>query len=314
MEGDATPNDRDIRDVSRSDTIARMAAMTRAVVVHYGDPELTNRAVESLGAGSVLPGLVVIVDNSPTPLAEPRPGRTPAMVVRPGRNTGFAAGATIGLEHAPHLPWDYAWLFNNDAAASPEAFRELLAAMARADGRALVSSQIRDEATGDVWFEQTQYLPWRLASRGRRLALPHDGDLVETSRPSWRRVPYVSGCSLLIPHAALAAIGGFDQSFFMYSEDVDLSVRSLRAGFSLIVAPRSVVLHRTSSGTHVRRRERMISETSFRLTAKYYPWLLPPAIVLAFATALKRSVTTRQAWWLTQRFRGYWDALTNKRR
>lgn len=314
MEGDATPRDRGTRDVSRSDKIARMAAMTRAVVVHYGDPELTNRAIRSLEAGSVLPGLIVIVDNSLTPFAELPWGTTPVTVVRPGRNTGFAAGATIGLEDAPDLPWDYAWLFNNDAVASPEAFMELLAAMARASGRALVSSQIRDEATGGVWFEQTHYLPWRLASRGRRLALPHDGDLVETNRPSWRRVPYVSGCSLLIPHAALAAIGGFDQSFFMYSEDVDLSLRSIRAGFSLVVAPRSVVLHRTSSGTHVRRRERMISETSFRLTAKYYPWLLPPAIVLAFATALKRSVTTRQAWWLTQRFRGYWDALTNKQR
>ena len=314
MEGDPATKLAAANDPSRSDDIALMAGLTRVVVVHYGDPELTNRAIRSLEAGSVLPGLIVIVDNSPTPFAEPPRSTPPVMVVRPGRNTGFAAGATIGLEYAPHLPWDYAWLFNNDAVASPEAFRELLAAMARADGHALVSSQIRDEATGEVWFEQTRYLPWRLASRGRNLALPNDRDLVETSRPSWRRVPYVSGCSLLIPHAALAAIGGFDQSFFMYSEDVDLSVRSLRAGFSLVVAPRSVVLHRTSSGTHVRRRERMISETSFRLTAKYYPWLLPPAIVLAFATAFKRSVATGQAWWLTQRFGGYWDALTNKRR
>lgn len=314
MEGRSSPISQYNGEVSRSDKVARMALMTRAVVVHYGDPELTARAVASLRTGSVGPGLVVIVDNSPAPLAEPPSGTVPVMVVRPGRNTGFAGGVTIGLECAPHIPWEFAWLLNNDAVASNDAFSELLAAMARADGRALVSSQIRDEATGEVWYEQTRYLPWRLESRGRRLTSPLDGDVIETSRPSWRRVPYVSGCSLLIPHAALAAIGGFDQSFFMYSEDVDLSVRSLRAGFSLVVAPRSLVLHRTSSGTHFRRRERMVSETSFRLTAKYYPWLLPPALVAAFATALKRALSRRQAWWLTERFRGYWDALSNRPR
>ncbi len=314
MKGNATPNSRDIRDASGSDKVAHMAALTRVVVVHYGDPELTNRAIQSLGAGSVLPGMVVIVDNSPTPLPEPPQGTMPVMVVRPGRNTGFAGGVTIGLDCASHLPWEYAWLLNNDATASHDAFGELLGAMERADGRALVSSRVLDEATGEAWFEQTDYLPWRLASRGRRLEAPSDGDLVEITRPSWRRVPYVSGCSVLIPRTALSAIGGFDQSFFMYSEDVDLSLRSVRAGFSLVVAPHSVVLHRTSSGTHVRRRERMIAETSFRLTAKHYPWLLPPAIVGAFVTALKRTVTTRQAWWLTERFRGYWDALTNRPR
>jgi GT2 family glycosyltransferase len=127
-------------------------------------------------------------------------------------------------------------------------------------------------------------------------------------------MPYISGTSLLIPSAALTAIGGFDRSFFMYSEDVDLSTRSLRAGFALVVAPRSVVVHRTSSGTHIQHRERMVSETSFRLTAKYYPWLLPPAIVLAFATALKRSIMRRQALWMTERFGGYRDALKSRRR
>jgi GT2 family glycosyltransferase len=301
-------------DTTAQDGPARMAALTRAVVVHYGDPELTNRAASSVMAGSLAPGLIVVVDNSPTPFPDPPASAVPLVVVRPGRNTGFAGGVTIGLEAAPSVTWDYAWLLNNDAVAATDALSELLAATARADGRALVSSQIRDEATGEVWFEQTRYLPWRLESRGRRLTSALDGDYVEATRPSWRSIPYVSGCSLLIPATALGAIGGFDRSFFMYSEDVDLSIRSARAGFSLVVAPRSVVLHRTSSGTHVRRRERMISETSFRLTAKYYPWLLPLAVAGALAAAVRRSVTRRQLWWLTERLKGYADALANRPR
>jgi GT2 family glycosyltransferase len=314
MEDRSTQISQSKGDVSRSDKIPRMAARTRAVVVHYGDPELTIRAVSSIRAGSVAPGLIVVVDNSPVPFPDPPHHSVPAMVVRPGQNTGFAGGVTIGLEYAPQFPWELAWLLNNDAYAQEDAFTELLEAMARADGRALISSLIRDEATGDVWFEQTRFLPWRMESRGRRLATPLGAELTETRRPSWRSMPYVSGTSLLVPSAAFTAIGGFDRSFFMYSEDVDLSTRSLRAGFALVVAPRSVVVHRTSSGTHIRHRERMVSETSFRLTAKYYPWLLPPAIVLAFATALKRSIMRRQALWMTERFGGYRDALKSRRR
>jgi NAD(P)-dependent dehydrogenase (short-subunit alcohol dehydrogenase family) len=53
----------------------------------------------------------------------------------------------------------------------------------------------------------------------------------------------------------------------------------------------TIVRHRTSSGTCSAERERMISETSFRLTAKDYPWLLPLTVVGAVATGCKRAVT-----------------------
>ena len=71
----------------------------------------------------------------------------------------------------------------------------------------------------------------------------------------------------------------------------------------------TIVRHRTSSGTCSAERERMISETSFRLTAKDYPWLLPLAVVGAVATGCKRAVTRRERWWLTTRLEGYRAAV-----
>ena len=53
----------------------------------------------------------------------------------------------------------------------------------------------------------------------------------------------------------------------------------------------------------------MISETSFRLTAKHYPWLLPVALVGAIATGCKRAVARRELWWLTTRLEGYRAAM-----
>lgn len=294
-----------------SEPVAQLAARTHVIIVHYGDVGLTQRAVASVLSGSEQPGLIVVVDNGPGAYPEPEGDSAARLIVaRPGRNTGFAGGVTVGLESLPQDPSGLIWLLNNDAITDRDALRELLATARRAHGLALVSSLVLDETTGAVWFERPRFLPWRLESRHwmfRGQHLPAD---VEVGRVvSWRSVPYLPGCSLLVPNRLLASLGGLDLSFFMYGEDVDLSIRALRLGYGLVLSRRSIVRHRTSSGTRPAERERMVSETSFRLTAKYYPWLLPLALVGAVATGCKNAVARRERWWLTTRLEGYRAAL-----
>jgi GT2 family glycosyltransferase len=55
--------------------------------------------------------------------------------------------------------------------------------------------------------------------------------------------PWVSGACLAIPRPAFEALGGFDEAFFMYCEDVDLSWRARAAGFALKICPQALFLH-----------------------------------------------------------------------
>lgn len=287
-----------------------MASATRAIIVHYGDPLLTDRAVASVLSGSLSPGQIVVVDNGPT--RYPDPGQDSGdrvTVVHTDRNTGFARGVMIGIEAQASTPLDHVWLLNNDAVAELSAFAELLAAQRRAGGHAVVSSLVEDEETKVIWSEHARFLPWRMEARLPTRRTRPTGEAVVNRPPSWRSVPYLPCCSLLLPWELIRSIGGLDRSFFMYGEDVDLSLRSVRAGYSLVTAQRSVVVHRTSSGTEAVARERMVHETGFRLTAKHYRWLLPVAVPGALVTGLKRAVTRRQMWPLTARLRGYRDAL-----
>ena len=298
---------------SQQSVVSAMAAATRAVIVHYGEQALTRLALQSVLSGTALPGSIVLVDNGPDEFPDIDRASGPRItVVRPGHNTGFGGGVMAAMAAKTDSPTSYAWLLNNDAVAEPGALAELLAAEMRAGGLALVSSQVEDEKTKEVWSEAAQFLPWRMESRQPARRSRDVGDATIGSFPSWRSTPFLPGCSLLIPTVVLNAVGGLDRTFFMYGEDVDLSLRCARRGYPLVVARDSVVVHRTSSGTEARSRERMVSESGFRLTRTHYSWLLPVAILGALATGLKRSLNHRRSWPLTTRLQGYWDALRTR--
>jgi GT2 family glycosyltransferase len=301
---------------SASAAVLDVARQTRAIVVHYGDPALTVRALASLTRGKVRPGLIVVVDNGPEGM-EFGPESVAAVaseviLVRPGRNTGFAGGVQLGLRAAGPIETRHVWLFNNDAEAEPDALAELIEARLRLGERSLVSSLIMNSDGGGTWFEYAVFLPWRLEGRHVPYRGAMKSDVAMSNSVGWRSVRYLPGCSLLAPMTVFAEAGDIDDSFFMYGEDVDLSLRAQRAGYRLVVARRSIVHHRASSGTNVAARERLMAAASFRITARYYPWLIPPAIVGGLLTGLKRGAGRGQPWQFTSRLAGYTDALLRR--
>lgn len=288
---------------------------TVCVIVHFGDASLTSRALQSIAAGTVRPTSVVVIDNGPDPLP---PGLMPedlnTALITPGSNLGFAAGVTLAIEHSRDSEFEYAWLLNNDAVAEPGALEALLDSAQRLGGGAMVSSLILEDTGPTVWFEHARYLPWRLEGRHEASPSTGRGALIIDGAPSPWSVPYLPGCSLLIPFRLLESIGGLDPSFFLYGEDIDLCIRAQRHGWKLAIDRSSLVRHRGSSGTDPATRERLMASTSLRLTARYYPWLVPVAIPGALITGLKRAVGRRRWWWLTSRVKGYVDVVTGRAR
>ena len=65
--------------------------------------------------------------------------------------------------------------------------------------------------------------------------------------PRHGETPWASGACLLIPRGIYKRIGGFDETFFMYCEDVDLSWRARAAGFRVVTAPKALFLHQVTN-------------------------------------------------------------------
>lgn len=71
----------------------------------------------------------------------------------------------------------------------------------------------------------------------------------EHQEPSERPVGWLSGACLLVRRAAFDAVGGFDERYFMYMEDVDLGDRLAKAGWLNVYVPSAEVLHQKGHAT-----------------------------------------------------------------
>jgi N-acetylglucosaminyl-diphospho-decaprenol L-rhamnosyltransferase len=89
-------------------------------------------------------------------------------------------------------------------------------------------------------------------------------------RTSPREVDWVSGCAMLMPRAALEAVGGFDEAFPLYGEELDMASRLRDAGWSVLYTPEVEVIHEIGVSTgRSRRMLVMHSDSVFRYYRKH---------------------------------------------
>lgn len=195
------------------------------VVVTYDAGPLLAECLASLGDTPVL-----VVDNGASPVS--LPGRR---VLRTGRNLGFAGGANLGLR-AVTTP--YAALLNDDAVAAPGWLDPLVAVLDADPSVGAVQAKVLLAESGRVNSAGGVLLPdWTGADRG--MGEPDDGRYDEACD-----VDFASGSAVLYRLAAVREAGYFDEDYFLYYEDVDLSLRMRRLGWRIRYEPASVVRHR----------------------------------------------------------------------
>lgn len=156
-----------------------------------------------------------------------------ARIVRMGRNTGFAGGVHAGAEVAGG---ELLVILNPDAVPQP-GFGEAVRRPWR-EGRGWAAWQaLVADGTGETINSAGNPIHFS----GIVWAGDHGRPLAEA--PAARQVNALSGACLAIPKAAWHRVGGFPERFFMYHEDVDLSVRLRMAGGSVGIEPSAVVAH-----------------------------------------------------------------------
>ena len=196
---------------------------------------------------------VVVVDNASRPeererLAAEAPN---VRIVAFSRNLGFAAAANEGIART-RAP--FVLLVNNDAVLAPDYAARLAARLALDERLAAVQGLVLERSGGRV---DSAGLEWN--DRGEAVPVLAGADWTATPRDVFE-VTGVSATAALYRRDALTEIAPhgrvFDDRFFAYYEDVDLSLRLARAGWRFACEPLAVARHegsRTGRRTPFRR-------------------------------------------------------------
>lgn len=187
--------------------------------------------------------IVVVVDNgsvdNSVDLIEKSYPQT--VILRNKTNLGFAGGVNVGLKHAIKNGAEYVALFNNDAVADKN-WLEYLVKTALANKEAGIITGKFLQSDGNT-FDSTGecYSIWGVPSaRDRGLA-------DKGQRENEEFVFGATGGASLYRVSALNEVGLFDENYFAYYEDVDISFRAQQAGWRVMYQPKAVAYHKISA-------------------------------------------------------------------
>lgn len=205
------------------------------VVVSYGDPSLLERHTTRVAA-ALGPARIVVVDNHSTDanraavrqLCE-REGWTG---VFPGTNTGFGVGCNLGAAAALAEGAQVLLFLNPDATIDAESAVRLMTAVEAEPlllaGPTVLGPDGEVASAGlDLDLETGTMRPWR-----RR-----------AEHPGADTLPWVTGACFAVTRELWERVGGFDERYFLYWEDVDLCARVQAAGGRVAVVDGATATH-----------------------------------------------------------------------
>lgn len=146
-------------------------------------------------------------------------------------NTGYAGGNNLGLVHAKG---EWIFFLNPDTELGPGCLARLMQTARKHPAGLLTPKLLNPDGTINACGNQMHYTG---ITTCRGLNQPSE------NYHSQQPVPLLSGAALLVPLAVLTQIGAFNESYFMYFEDTELSLRARLAGYTLWCDADAVITH-----------------------------------------------------------------------
>jgi N-acetylglucosaminyl-diphospho-decaprenol L-rhamnosyltransferase len=215
------------------------------VIVDFNAGSHLVNAVESVLSSGVRD--VVVVDNAGASSSAQALGELASRVhiVEPGRNLGYGAGANRGI--AAIADAELVLVANADVVVHPGALDVLVDAMKDHPSWGIAGPTIRNEA--GTRYPSMRQFPNVFDAVGHATlgrvwpTNPFTRRYRETDPAPDGTTDWVSGSCLILRRAIFEELGGFDERYFMFAEDMDLCWRAKRAGHQVGTAPDAVVTH-----------------------------------------------------------------------
>lgn len=178
-------------------------------------------------------------------------------VIYNNKNLGFSGGNNVGIKYSLENGADYVLLINNDTYVDEEFIEELLKVFEKEVNVGIVVPKIyfakgfefhkkykENELGKVIWFAGGN-IDWK------NVIGYHTGvDEVDRGQFNEERdTEIASGCCLMLKKELLEKIKGYDERYFLYYEDADLSMRTIKEGYRIVFAPKSIIWHKNAQSS-----------------------------------------------------------------
>jgi GT2 family glycosyltransferase len=206
------------------------------VVLHWQASHYTRACLASIRALSYKNYQVLLVDNgSPDNSGSAIAKQFPEVnYLRLETNVGFAAGCNNGLEYCLESGAQWIWLLNNDTKVAQDSL-ELLMQAATTNPQAGMFGAMVYTGEGEQFVASgLGEIDFTRAKTYLRKQVPSEATVM---------CEWLTGANMLLRADAIKQVGLFDEDYFIYFEDTDLSYRMARAGWHCLLVPAARVEH-----------------------------------------------------------------------
>lgn len=212
------------------------------VIPSWNAADLLPACLESLEKQTQKAQIVVVDNGSIDGSAELIARDFPKVhLIKLAKNTGFTGGVNTGISYALEHGAEAIALFNNDAVAKPDWLQKLVERLSSSSNIGIVTSKMLRmdkkhlDDTGDFY-----------TTRG--IAFPRGRNRLDTGQYDQAESVFAaSGGASLYRADLLQQIGLFDEDYFAYFEDVDISFRARLAGWDIWYEPAAVMYHHVNA-------------------------------------------------------------------
>jgi GT2 family glycosyltransferase len=255
------------------------------IVLNWNGKQVTLECLASLKIISYSNCKILVVDNASTDgSVEAIANAFPDVTILPmKKNLRFAGGNNAGIRYALDKGADMLLLLNNDTVVDPAFLSFMVARMRDTDHCGMVTPKVLYFDRPDrIWFAGGIISMWTGTMRHVGI---REIDIGQHDKAG--KTDYATGCCVLTQRTAIEEAGLLDESYHMYTEDADWSLRIRRASYTIMYEPRARIWHRlsVSTGGHLswyKMKNKYVSNLRFfRRYASWYQWPVFPWLSIA---------------------------------
>lgn len=205
---------------------------------------------------------IIVVDNGSTDGSVPViKKRFPEVeIVETGKNLGFAAGNNVGVKKAIEDGADFVLVLNNDTTVDKNLLLHFIEAADSHKDAGILSPMIyfsrgyeyhkerysKSEQGKVIWYAGG-VIDWGNINASNYGV--DDTDIGQYGKI--REIDFATGAAIFIRREVVERVGMFNEKYFLYLEDADLSQRAIKAGRKIIFVPQAKVWHKVSQSSEI---------------------------------------------------------------